>query len=542
MTKRTVVLVMILLIAAALRLYKLGQNPPSLDWDEASLGYNAYSLLKTGRDEYGNSWPISIRSFNDYKPPLYTYMTIPSVAIFGLTEFAVRFPSALAGTLTVLVTYVLVVELLGRNKPSTLHPQPSTLALIAAFLLAISPWYLQFSRVAFEANLALFFFVLAAYLFLKGIHSTSSFWLIGSAAAFTATMYTYHSGRIIVPLFLVALAIIFRKPLLERKKTVSIGLILGVLLIAPMILTLMRGSAQARFSTVSVFTNPGIYTQEEERLSRQEVYRKQDKGSLVSVIHNRSLVLSKIIIENYFDHFNFDFLFLRGDGIGRHNAVGMGLVYWWEFPILILGFYSIVKDRWSGAKFLFPWLAVAPLASALTTQTPHAVRSLLMVIPLEIIAAYGIIHLIKALKKHLYILVFICLFAIGNFFYYLDLYYIHTPIERSHDWQYGYKEVVEKVEKYEADVERIVVTNKYDQPHIFFLFYNGVDPSWYQTVAENGSNGFGKYVFRKVEYAKESHFPNTLVIGVPEEIPADAPKIDEVKFLNGKTAFILVKT
>ena len=85
-------LIVIFLLAFTLRFWQLGQNPPSLDWDEASLGYNAYSLFKTGADEYGNKWPLAIRSFGDYKPPLYTYLTIPSVAIFGLNEFAIRFP------------------------------------------------------------------------------------------------------------------------------------------------------------------------------------------------------------------------------------------------------------------------------------------------------------------------------------------------------------------------------------------------------------------------------------------------------------------
>jgi len=105
-------LVATLILASFLRLYHLGTNPPSLDWDEASLGYNAYSLLKTGADEYGNTWPLSIRSFNDYKPPLYTYLTIPAVALFGLSEFAVRLPSALAGVIAVAAAYFLSIELL----------------------------------------------------------------------------------------------------------------------------------------------------------------------------------------------------------------------------------------------------------------------------------------------------------------------------------------------------------------------------------------------------------------------------------------------
>src|SRR3990167_4478936 len=104
-------LILIVVVAGWLRFCRLGSVPPSLDWDEVSQAYNAESLLQTGRDEFGHSWPLSIQSFNDYKPPVYTYLLIPVLKVFGKTEFAIRFPSALAGTLTVLVTYFLVQEL-----------------------------------------------------------------------------------------------------------------------------------------------------------------------------------------------------------------------------------------------------------------------------------------------------------------------------------------------------------------------------------------------------------------------------------------------
>src|SRR5687768_12237216 len=90
-------LVVIMIVAAILRLWKLGSIPPGLTPDEASLGYNAYSILKTGRDEYGQLFPTVFKSFGDYKPGLYTYAVIPFVALFGLNEWTVRLPSALAG-------------------------------------------------------------------------------------------------------------------------------------------------------------------------------------------------------------------------------------------------------------------------------------------------------------------------------------------------------------------------------------------------------------------------------------------------------------
>src|SRR3989338_673758 len=111
MLKNNLSLIFIIILATILRFYQIGQIPPSLDWDETAHGYNAYSILKTGRDEYGYKFPFSFRSFDDYKPPIYTYLVVPSVAIFGLNDFAVRFPSAALGTLAVIFTYLMVKEL-----------------------------------------------------------------------------------------------------------------------------------------------------------------------------------------------------------------------------------------------------------------------------------------------------------------------------------------------------------------------------------------------------------------------------------------------
>src|SRR3989344_3496317 len=114
MNKKIIIILLltiIIVIASVLRLWQLGQVPISPDLDEAALGYNAYSILQTGRDEYGKFLPIVLRSFDDYKPALYSYLTIPSILIFGLNVFAVRLPSAIFGILTVLATFFLVKEL-----------------------------------------------------------------------------------------------------------------------------------------------------------------------------------------------------------------------------------------------------------------------------------------------------------------------------------------------------------------------------------------------------------------------------------------------
>ena len=117
MKKVTFILACIVGLALFLRIYKVTQIPPSLSWDEVSIGYNAYSILKTGRDEHGKFFPVdAFVAYGDYKPVLPVYLTVPFVALFGLNELAVRLPSVIAGTLTVFLTYFLVLGLFGKLK------------------------------------------------------------------------------------------------------------------------------------------------------------------------------------------------------------------------------------------------------------------------------------------------------------------------------------------------------------------------------------------------------------------------------------------
>ena len=147
---------LIVLVAVLLRFSFFGVVPPALNWDEASLGYNAFSILKTGHDEWGRFMPLTFEAFGDYKLPVYIYSAVPFVGILGLNEWAVRLPSMLAGVLSVLLIYwIILIE--SRNQ---------TWAVTSALLLAVSPWATFLSRIALEANLAFCLFLIGIF-FLK---------------------------------------------------------------------------------------------------------------------------------------------------------------------------------------------------------------------------------------------------------------------------------------------------------------------------------------------------------------------------------------
>jgi 4-amino-4-deoxy-L-arabinose transferase-like glycosyltransferase len=195
---------LVLVLSAVLRLYKLDQIPPSPYWEEVALGYDAYSILQTGRDHHGNWLPlVAFESFGDWKPALYFYSIIPFIKILGLSVVAVRLPSALAGVLIVggigWLAFQLVPFLLDDN--SKWRKQPQFFSLVAMLFVAINPWAIQFSRGAWEVNLAVAFYTLAVCLFVFFVQSPQR-WLAAvlSVCSLVLSMYTYHALRLIAPI------------------------------------------------------------------------------------------------------------------------------------------------------------------------------------------------------------------------------------------------------------------------------------------------------------------------------------------------------
>lgn len=535
--RNRLVLICIFFLAFFLRFYQLGSNPPSLDWDEAALGYNAYSILKSARDEYGNFLPLTFRSFGDYKPPLYVYLTVLPVKLLGLNEFAVRFPSAFFGSLSVIIGYFLIKKLFP-NKTNILY-------LVFTLLFAVSPWHIQFSRVAFEANVALFFYICGVWLFIKSLDK--SYFSFVSLLSFGLSLYTYHSPRLVIPALFIGLFLIFFEKIKANYKWYLCAFFLFLIFISP-ILWQLKSATGARFGSVTIL-NADERLGESIKNSQSDLKNDDYFGSLM---HNRRVIFGRDILSGYIDHFNFNFLFLNGDAANRHHTYGMGMLYLWDFPFILMGLYLLAKNRDKGSMIVLCWFLVAPIASALTKATPHAVRALLYLPTYQIFSAYGLIALFIYLKSSSKPIItnflrgLTLLLWIVNFSYYLHMYYIHTPKAYADAWQYGYKEVISEITNIEDQYQKIVFTYQYDQPYIFYLFYRQIDPVWYQSQWGGGevlrdARAFGKYEFRKINWNIDSQGKNTLFVGTPKEIPENVTGlIKNIYFPDGSVAFRVV--
>ncbi len=554
--KILMILIIILLLASMLRLWNLGNVPISPDWDEAALGYNAYSIMTTGRDEFGKFLPIVLRSFNDYKPALYAYLIIPFIQILDLTVLAVRLPSAIFGILSVLATFFLVKELFPNVTigESSRRWVSDAFALIAACMLAISPWHIQFSRIAFESNVGLALNIFSILFFLKGFRKP--LWLFFSVFCMSMSIYVYQSEKVFVPILATILVLIYRKQLLSlpRRHIVAV-IIFGLILVSPMLVYMTTDKqAWARAQGVSIFSR--VDNVEVDQVSKRIQRDMANNDYLGVIIDNRRTIFVKDTIDGYLSHFDLNWLFIKGDpNITRHHAPNMSLLYLWSFPFLLIGIYTLFFGRKENgiskqSKLLvFGWLLSVPIPASITYDIPHAVRTLNFLPTWDIFIAIGLlstfIYLQIKLKPFIRYAVYglIGLVMILNISYYLDQYFVQQNYYYALDWQYGHRQVTEYVKPIQEKYRKIIVSDRGEmsQSYIFFLFYLKYDPAQY--LAGGGTRpdklAFANFEFRPFRYDEEDR--NVLLIGAPGDFPQIYKTVFEVNYPNKNLSMKVVE-
>ncbi|MBI4097771.1 MAG: glycosyltransferase family 39 protein [Candidatus Levybacteria bacterium] len=441
-------LVLIFILALFLRFIKLDSFPVSLSWDEVAIGYNAYSIAQKGVDEYGTAYPLLFRSFDDYKLPGYIYTDAIFIKLFGFSDTIVRLPSALFGALLTLIVYFLFKKLFGQK-----------VGIISSFLISISPWSLQFSRGAFEANLGLFVTVSGITLLLYGFKNR--FVAFISIPVLFSSLYFYYSQRLIVPLIFIAFFVVFRKRVKPNIKQYLLGFLIGSIILLPIIFQILGPNGFKRVNEVSIISDQSVSLD-------YLLAREKNNDSFYGFLINRRIPYFTTIAHNYFQHFSPGFIFFGDDPNPRHRSYLHGLFYVLEIPLIIIGLFLLWKSKKKEEKmFIIFWIIVAPLTSALSTEAPHGLRSLLLMPPLILLVSLAVEKAINTSKKTAFILFFLY----GLFFVnYAISYYLVYPIS-SVSWGYGYKQMYEKVFAIEKNFDRIIITGNYWKPRIYYQYY-----------------------------------------------------------------------
>ena len=512
-------------IAILLRFYGLGKVPPSLDWDEASNAYNAYSILKTGKDEHGRFLPLYNQSFGDYKPPLYMYLEIPVVAVFGLTAFSARLPSAVFGSLTVLFIYLLV---------NRLHKRES-ISNVSMFLAAITPWLLHFSRVGFEANIGLFFTVSSFTILLYSLAVNKekltklkiTLFLL-SSVFFGLSFYSYHAQRVFVPILLIITTIIYRHEILKFPKIFLLAFITVIfLVIAPFFIQSPKEAILQRFQV----TGSASKLQNTETSIR---YIQEDNISQVSkIIHNRRITIAVGYLQNYFANLDPNYIFMKGDDNLRHHIEGAGMIYAILLPFFLYGTFLYIKQHTKDALFIFAWLLISPIPAAVTNVAPHAIRSYLLVIPILTIASAAIVDIYRTIKWKRAYLFTLALGILISFFSYIHNYFVHYPYGSGSWWQWGYVQAAQETGHYKGLYKKIIIDPSIEQAYIFWLFGTKYDPDMYQKTGN--SNQFDNFYFSSQKPVDS----NELLVTAAGSLPQGYEIVNTIAYPNGNPGILI---
>jgi len=541
-----VALFLIIILSFFLRFYKVTENPPALNWDEVSIGYNAYSILKTGRDEWGKFLPIHFKAYGEYKLPVQIYASIPGIAVFGLNELGVRITPVVYGTLTVLVMFFLGSMLF----------ESRLAGLISAFLLGISPWHIHLTRASFESSLATFFVTIGIWFLVKGFRDQK--WFVISMVPFALSVFTYNSARIFIPLFLIVTIFLYRKSLIRFRKIVILSVIVFMVLLLPLVPYLFSGERSARYKLVSITDDPGLIPRINENRGRSNLPQP-----LPRLVHNKVTYITFYFTRNYLSHFTPQFLFISGASHKQHHVQNIGELYYFQAPFLMIGLLSLFYFKHRFKNLLISWLFLAFIPVSMTGDSiPHALRTLIAAPFYQLVSAFGFLIALGWIKKisvvakvvAMIILIITIAFSVKI---YLDNYYQVYPKMYSRDWQYGYKQVVNYIGKHKDEYDEIVFTRHYGEPHMFTLFYLNFDPAKYQ----NDPNlvrfetydwvrvlKFDKFYFpdlgdmetRYEDIVKQNQEKRILFIGKPGDFPVDRPALYAVYYLNGETAFEVI--
>ncbi len=541
MKLKNIILVAVITLGFLVRIISLESFPAGLNADEAAIGYNAWSLINTGKDEHGARWPLVFRSFDDYKPPIYFYLVLPFVYFLDLTVLAVRLPSAIMGTISIWLVYQLAQRLFKKNY----YP-----SIIATLVFATSPWAIHFSRGGWEVNAALFFVLLGIYGFLKSLKNSKFIYLF--VFSFAISLYTYHSARLISPFLALALITLYWRPLRGSNptwqsvkiKNIVISFTLGVIVCIPLISQMLSKEGQSRFTGVSVFSDSGPLWQalEYRRAHGETIYNR--------LVHNQYLSYGLRFTKNYLSHYSPRFLFITGDEIARSKVPGMGQFYIFLAPLYLLGIYFLLQAKNKFAKFTLVWFLVAPLAASLTFQSPHALRSHNFVVPASLVIAFGFWGLVKNLKQKFIASIIFVVFLLYFFAIYLHQYFVVYPKVLPYAWQYGFDHIAAYVKENGSKYDKIIITDRYDQPYILMAFYLQIPPEKMQkeiVMTPRDKFGFStvrkfdKFEFKAVNWDEDKKNQNTLIISADESVD-DKYLIDTINDPAGKTMYKIITT
>jgi len=479
-----VFLFLILVVAGFFRFYKLGEVPLGMAPDAFSQAFNAFSILHTGKDMYGESFPILFRAFGSYQPPLYTYMTIIPIVFFGNTMYSASFVSAFSGILAVALTYLIISNIFRFKKDNRI-------GLLATLSLGIAPWAIYFSHNPLEANLALTVFLLGYFLLIKSLDNIHLFPL--AAVVMGLSTHAYYSERIIGLLFFLFFILWYRKTLGKNKKLVFLGIFLFFIIQIPHLIILSSGAFARRWDQVG-YPREGI-----------------------NVI--------KSFFNQYLIYLSPKYLFSdAGEGLGRLMP-DMGPFFSWLLIPFLLGikFLSNLKNKSPIVPLIFLG-AISLIPASLTGDVFYPLRTLEFLWFITMLISFGIYYLIARADKLLpLILLAITCYSLFSLF---NSYFVLFKYKTAKYYSSEYVKLIDYLDKY-SDRQIVIDTGRDPAEGLRIAYFKKIDPliiqkqlrSQMQTPYYSGQVNakelirIGNIEVRPISRSEDACLPNTILIG-----------------------------
>jgi len=502
-----VLLFAICLVSFLFTAYKQKDVAVCTNADEAAFGYNAYSILKTGKDEYGTTLPLRLKSFGDNKLPLYSYLSVPFVATFGLNDLGTKGLNLSVSFLLPLAVYFFTKELLGKKSYS----------LIAALLTATSLSTHITARQAHESLLSLVLSISMFTFYLRSLRTNHSRDKVLFLLSTALSLLSYHPARLLA-LFLgfVHLVVCLRTPKNNRNKMAILGGAFAVIVSLFLVTDVIYNPS--RISNLLFINSPGF----EMRVSE---IRGEGGDRL---IYNKITLGAKELLYQNLSYFSPQFLLSKGDENFRFGHPGMSIVTFLEYVFLFVGLYYLFKNKKNNRLLLLSLLFIAPLSGSLSWAGISLSRVQFLFTIIFVIAAYGLVEFVKELPKRYVALVVVSLAItqlIGLYLswdFYLNHYSKKALAIRAQEC--GYSELADYIKKNYTKFNRFYITKEHGQPYMHLLYHLRFPPEKYQ--AQASLSKADEYGFGQVEKFDKFifHIPNELneegvaYIGYPWEV------------------------
>jgi len=460
--------------------------------------------------------PITIQALNDYRMPLFEYSLVPVLGVFGLDTASVRFGAALWG-----IADLVALALLGWLMFGVWG------SAIAVVLAALSPWHLPLSRFGTGVITAAATTSWAMVCFLLWDRRRWSGWLILSALFFGISLYSYSVNKLFVAVWMIALAIFYRRDFRNSIRTSLAAASIVVLFAVPQMFLLWTNGrrVQARFNQISIFR-----------------------------AHGWTLRTLWVFFGNLIGHFSPGYLFIHGQQVDRaetYHPPGFGQLLSVQAVMVVLALCALYDRRYRKlVLLLLAWLVTAALPVSLTLPSPQVLRNVLAIAPWTLLSALGMVFLLNlevvpVVTRRIAVGALLIV-TLGQGASFLRFYFGPYPTVAARVYQYGMEQVVQAIETFSrGDDEPVIITQRIWQPYIYVLFYRRYPPAQFQSLGVRDNHA----LFAKVQSFDRYRFedpaepfvrlPHGIFVFSSQERPPATPTLT-IRYPDGQIAYQVI--